>query len=42
MNELERPEKCSETDCNNKAYKKNYLLPKVWHWVCRKHYKQFG
>lgn len=41
MNELEKPEKCAEHDCNNKAYKTNRLTPFQYEWVCRKHYGQY-
>lgn len=42
MNLQEKPDFCQETDCSNKAYKKNYLLKDRWNWVCKKHYYQFS
>lgn len=42
MNELEKPDKCSEHDCNNKAYAKDKITKDQWRWVCRKHHFQFA
>ena len=38
MNELEKPEQCSQDGCKNKAYKKDMLTPTTWIWVCKTHY----
>jgi len=42
MNEIEKPEKCSEEGCNNKAYGKDRLSPIHYSWVCRKHYYMYA
>lgn len=42
MDEIEKPEKCSESDCSNKAYKKDKISMFHWTWVCRKHYYMFN
>lgn len=41
MNSIDKPNKCETNECNNKAYAKNYLLPDLWEWVCRKHYYEY-
>ena len=41
-NLIDKPEKCQDTDCNNKAYSKNYLMPERYYWVCRKHHRQYN
>ena len=42
MNEIEKPDKCSEHDCNNKAYAKDKITRDQWRWVCKKHHFQFA
>jgi hypothetical protein len=32
---------CDENQCENKAYKKNYVSRTVWLWNCRKHWKVY-
>jgi len=42
MNEIEKPKKCAEHDCNNKAYAINRLSPTHYCWNCRKHYYMYA
>lgn len=38
MNEEIPPKVCADTGCNNKPYDKNYLMPRRYEWLCKKHY----
>jgi len=42
MNEIEKPDKCQESGCNNKAYTKDYLFPNYYCWVCKKHHYMYN
>lgn len=42
MNEIDKPEKCSEHECNNKVYAKDKITKDQWRWVCKKHHFQYA